>query len=289
MRIPRISVVALLAAVMLAAPGLSPAPLAQQVAASLSAVPSSPGVAAPFSSSAEALEFLRTAEVVSIEAIPVGVTEPRKVLLELDGVRANAVFRDVEMSKERVRLNDGSFHMRLRDSALFEVAAYRLSVLLGIDNVPPAVLRNIEGAAGSLQLWVEDAMSETHRRKNNLPLLDRDRWLEQMRLMTLFDTLVGNIDRNGGNYLHDASGKMWFIDHTRAFQMFPGDWSPRKIAFCARDLWQRLQALDGAVLKGALGDVLQRGEINQLAHRLDQIVAHIREQIAARGEREVIL
>ncbi|MGD8818082.1 MAG: hypothetical protein PVJ51_12925, partial [Acidobacteriota bacterium] len=141
--------------------------------------------ASPFSSDAEAIDFLRHARVLSMERVPVGVTEPRKVLLERDGVRAYAIFRDVDQSIERVRLHDGTFHMKLHDCALFEVAAYRLAVLLGFDNVPPTVVRSLRSTTGSLQLWVDDAMSERERRENDLPLPDQHEWLHQMRLMGL--------------------------------------------------------------------------------------------------------
>jgi hypothetical protein len=245
--------------------------------------------ASPFSSDAEAIDFLLRARVVSMERIPVGVTEPRKVLLERDGVRAYAVFRDVDESIERVRLHDGTFHMKLHDSALFEVAAYRLAVLLGLDNVPPTVVRSIGHDTGSLQLWVDDAMSERERRERDLSPPDLGEWLHQMRVMGLFDTVIANVDRNPGNYLLTPDGKLWFIDHTRAFQMFPQDWSPEGIAFCDRETWGRLRALDRETLDAALGDVLARGEINKLAGRIEKVVAHIETQIAARGERAVII
>ena len=95
--------------------------------------------------------------MISDERIPVGVTKPRKLLLDHNGVRAHAVFRNVDVEKHRVRLKNGEFYMRLRDYDLFEVAAYRLANLLGMGNVPPAVVRRIDGTKGSLQLWVEQA------------------------------------------------------------------------------------------------------------------------------------
>lgn len=266
-------VACLFSAVAIAAP---PATVAQNEATS------------PFASDAEAIDFLRSAEVVSMEIIPGGVTKPRKVLLELDGVSAHAVFRDVELSKDRVWLNDGTFHMRLRDSALFEVAAYRLAVLLGLDSVPPVVRRTIDNSRGSLQLWVENALPERTRRERGVRPLDRSRWLAQMRVMALFDVLVGNVDRHLGNYLLDAKGKLWMIDHTRAFQMFVRNWTPGRIAFVDRELWERLQALDAETLERTLGDVLTPFEINKLVKRLDGVLKHVRDQIATRGERDVI-
>jgi len=288
----RIASVLLIVAALVAAPGIAaPSSAAPQDAATAGArtVWLGPdGQPVPFASDTEVLEFLRTAAVVSIETIPSGITKPRKVLLESDGIRAHAVFRDVDVSKDRVRLRSGEFYYQLHDSGLFEVAAYRLALLLGIDNVPPTVVRRIGATEGSLQLWIENAMTERSRREGGLAPTDFPGWLEQMRTMSLFDSLVGNIDRHTGNYLLDSRGKLWMIDHTRAFQRFLRDWSPRKIALCDRQLWERLQVLDEETLKETLGDFLTPFEIEHLADRLKGVVAHIEEQIATRGESNVI-
>ena len=106
--------------------------------------------------------------------------------------------------------------------------------------------------------------------------------------MHLFDYLITNIDRHPGNYLMGHAGKLWMIDHTRAFQMHVADWTPEKIWFVNRQLWQRLQALDRETLQASLGDVLTEFEIEVLLERIGTFEAHIREHIARRGEAEVI-
>jgi hypothetical protein len=250
-------------------------------------LPGEPG--SPFETGGDALEFLREAEVIAVERIPTGVTEPQKVLLQGDGVRAYAVFRYVDLVKEQVWMRDGTFHRELRDSALFEVAAYRLSVRLGLDNVPPTVVRTIGNRQGSLQLWVDNAMTEADRRRQNIRPADLAGWLAQKRIMTLFDAVVGNIDRHAENYLLDDSGKLWMIDHTRAFQKYIDEWTPEPIALCERSVWRRLQGLDRHGLDELLGDLLTTFEIDHLAERIDAVVAHIRAQIDARGENAVIV
>ena len=246
------------------------------------------GQPVPFDSDEEILDFLRTADIISTESIPTGVTRPKKLLLERDGVRMHAVFRNVDLTKERVRLRDGHFYMRLRDYGMFEVAAYRLARMLGYDNVPPVVARRIRGMRGSLQLWVEQAMPESGRREKGVHPPSYNTWLQQVQDMYLFDYLITNIDRHPGNYLMGHTGKLWMIDHTRAFQMFISDWTPDKIWFVDRQLWQRLQALDREMLRASLGDVLNVFEIDVLMERIDTFEAHIREHIARRGEAEVI-
>ncbi len=43
----------------------------------------------------------------SADDIPVGITNPLKVLLEKDGIRAHAVYRVVDEIHEETRLSDG--------------------------------------------------------------------------------------------------------------------------------------------------------------------------------------
>ena len=57
--------------------------------------------------------------------------------------------------------------MYFRDNYIYEPAAYQLSLLLGLDNVPPATLRKIDNKNGSVQIWVENAMTERRCRSRN--------------------------------------------------------------------------------------------------------------------------
>ena len=109
----------------------------------------------PFSDEDEVLRFLLKANPVAWREIGEGINRTRKVTLELNGIRANAVFRTVDQGRQdRPMLpRRTAFH----DSYVFEVAAFEMSRLLGLDNVPPAVLRRLRGQSGSLQLWVEKA------------------------------------------------------------------------------------------------------------------------------------
>ena len=90
----------------------------------------------PFKTNAEIEEFLRTAKVVKIEEIPVGVTDPRKVWLEKDGVLAKACFRDVDIFEKKAVLPKKGVRKNWRDCCMFECAAYELAKLLGLNNIP---------------------------------------------------------------------------------------------------------------------------------------------------------
>ncbi len=238
----------------------------------------------PLQSDKEVKEFLRTAEVISKERVGEGINNPWKVLLEKNGVRMHAVFRDVEVAESKVQLRTAN----ARDDNIFECAAYELSRLLGMDSVPPTVRRRIGRREGSMQLWIENAVTDKTRQRRNLKVLDQRRWGLERQLMYLFDNLIYNDDRNQGNILYDSEWKLWMIDHTRAFRRFKKLKNPDIVRYCERSVWDRLRTLDDALIKERLGPFLTSWEINGLLKRREKLVEHLQSQIAARGERAVL-
>lgn len=242
----------------------------------------------PFKNDEEVIEFLKTAKVVEIKGIPEGITAPQKVLLEKDGIRAHAVFRAIDL--EKLNYNTGTaVDMLFRDNYLFEPAAYQLSLLLGMDNIPPAVPRSVGGKSGSIQIWLEGAMNETARRKRKLQPPNKQYWGKQMQTMNLFDTLVYNMDRNSGNILIDKDWKVWFIDHTRAFRRYDDLKDAKKLVqHCERGLLERLKKLDAEQVKEKLSPYLRANEIKAIMQRRDKLVRYIEELVAKKGENRVL-
>ncbi|MGB5813593.1 MAG: metallophosphoesterase [Thermoanaerobaculia bacterium] len=245
-----------------------------------------------FEDHAEITDFLRSASVLSIKDIPEGVTKPREVLLELDGVRARAAFRYVSKKSASERLADGSIEKHFRDDYRNEVAAYELSRLLGMNVVPPAVLREVEGTPGSIQLWIEGAITLKNFNKENPGKADptaRSRYLKrQVRDMNIFDNLIRNIDRNQGNIMWDPDMNLWLIDHTRSFSgddtlPFPDD-----VVKCSRRLWSALQNVDPKQVKSTLSPYLGGLEIKALLRRHKKLVDLLEYKIQEEGEEAVL-
>ncbi|MCG8456235.1 MAG: hypothetical protein MI919_08125 [Holophagales bacterium] len=236
----------------------------------------------PFADAAEVLEFLSTAEMVGKRELSNGTTRPWKVTLQKDGVRAHAIFRHIDVKKDRNRLD------QFRDSYIFEVAAYEVDRLLGLGHVPPAVLRQLDGHSGSLQLWVENARSETERIEAEMRPTHPSRLVYQKHLMRVFDNLISNFDRNTGNMLVDGEGKLWFVDHTRSFQRLPTLLDDRPVVLCGRKMWQRLLELDEAVLTERLDAYLDSVQIDAVEKRRRQLVKVLSERIAEVGEDGVL-
>ena len=246
------------------------------------------GTSLPFQNDSEILEFLRTARVVSQKRVGVGVNKISKVLLEKDGVQLHAAFRKVSIFQQRIKMDNGDIKSSFRDDCRFEVAAYRLSKLLGLDNVPPVVTRKIGRDTGTLQVWVENARMEMERFSEDLKAPQELPWTRQWQTVRLFDNLIDNDDRNQGNILIDSDWKLWMIDHTRSFSGSKKLRLPQLVRWCRSDLWKNLQELDREVLKKEFKGLLSGGQIKALMARRDLLVQHIQKKIDEKGEGTVL-
>jgi hypothetical protein len=226
----------------------------------------------PVGSEEEVLDFLRSARVVSKEKLGEGTNKSkRKIVLEKDGVRCNAVLRT---GYKVVNSGETGFV----DSYLSEVAAYELSRLLGFDNVPAVVRRK----GGSIQIWIENARTvRSILQQDENPFSEE--WVEQQRqVMMVFDNLIANTDRNPGNILIDENDKVWFIDHTRSFAGHRELRDPDAITGFDRDIWQKLQGLSDSAIQEAVGPYA-RGYMPELLERRRLLVGEISRRIAAEG------
>jgi len=241
----------------------------------------------PFRSRQEVEEFLRTAKIVSQKRIEEGINRPLKVLLEKDGIQMYATFRDVRSGLPWKRRG-----VTFRDDAIFECAAYELSKLLGLDNVPPTVERKIGRKKGTLQAWIENAMTDKALRNKGIQPpsgeMDKWRWKMQWQVVHIFDNLIYNEDRNRGNIMIEPSWRLWMIDHTRAFRRWKELRNPQDIRYCERSLWEKLQTLDETEVRERLKDFVTRSEMEGLLERVGLLVEHINKLIAEHGERDVL-
>ena len=241
----------------------------------------------PFASDEDAVDFLATATVVASEEIAGTMNKPLKLTLEKDGIRARAIFRTVDV--ERDGMQNVREHARgFRDHYSYEVAAYELSRLLGLDNVPPATLRTLDGQQGSVQLWIEKAKGVHERLEEGIDPQHQQLWAFQKQNMAVFDNLIYNFDRNPGNMLIDVRGKVWFVDHTRAFKILPALNGRGEIRVVERQLFENLRDLDPEQVRERLDPYLERTEIDALLERRKKLVKLIEKRIAREGEQAIL-
>lgn len=243
----------------------------------------------PFQDHAAILEALRDGEVVRREAIGRGVAGAQKLVLEHRGARFHAVFRSVDVEIRDTTLAGARRPVTYRDAAIFEAAAYELSELLGIGRVPPAAVRSLDGMDGTVQIWMEGTRAEVDLvEQDALQPPDPLRFLQQKRIMDVFDSLIANTDRNQGNLLIDEHWNVWLIDHTRGFKQSSELLNPQRLGSCERGLWRALQALDDETVQRRLLPYLERREISKLLLRWRKLVRHFESQIEKEGEAAVL-
>jgi hypothetical protein len=221
----------------------------------------------------DALErWLVEAEVVNLEDIDTGVTKPHKVTLRKDGVELRAVFKEV--STDETGAYDRSAAVNTSDRFDYEIAAYQLDRLLGLDMVPVTVKRTIKNRRGILQFWIDNSINVRRMLEQKI---QPDGWCPvapQYNLMNVFDVLTFNSDRTQENALWTRDWMLVLIDHSRAFRTTRGN--PTLLykggVQVPPALAERLKRLDRETLKARLTPYLQLRQIDALLKRRDRLL-----------------
>lgn len=239
-------------------------------------------------SDAEKEEFLRTAEIVHRETIPVGVTLSTRATLSDGTLTHDAHIQKIDFYRRRYKAR-GRTYINFRDSYRYNIAAYRLDRMLGLGMVPVSVEREIDGDSVAVTWWVDDVemmARERYSRKMEPPQVFQ--WNDQRYQVRVFNQLVYNTDPNLGNLLIDKDWKLWMIDFTRAFRTFKQLPDPVSLTRIDLRLYEGLRKLDAQSLKQKLGDYLLAAERRALLERRDRLVAHFDALIAEQGDLAVI-
>jgi len=245
----------------------------------------------PFQSDEEIEEFLRTADVVSKKRIPVGVSDPWKLLMAGGNIQLHASFKHIDQTERNVRgktMGKQKFYLNWRDWFGYDIAAYHVDRMLEIDRVPPIVERKIKGQEGSVQIWLEGVITENERRKGGFDPPDVARFNQQKQILHVFDNLVGNRDSNLGNALLDRNWRLWFIDCSRCFGNSKELLYPQAVTHCERRLWKVLRELDASEAQERLTPYLSKTAIEALMVRRDKLVEHIQALIDEWSEEHIL-
>jgi hypothetical protein len=225
--------------------------------------------------------FLRTARILDEVYAGKGINDSKKATLT-DGRRKHlAHIQFIDIYQPVFKGKDGSEEKDFKDTWKFNVAAYRLSKLLGLSHmVPPSVQRTVDGKQASLTWWLDGiAMDEKERLAKGIKPPDVAAWNAQMDSIRIFDQLIYNMDRSQENLLVGTDWKAYMIDHTRAFRKWPKLRNAAAITKCSPELLRALKSLTRAAVARDLAAYLTDEEIDALMTRRDLIV-----EILDRGE-----
>jgi hypothetical protein len=217
---------------------------------------------------------LKNAEIVSIQDIGTGVTRPRRAHLKPTDPFESLVWKVLPPGRK-----SGYW-----ESYKSEVAAYELDKLLGMNMVPPAIERMINGEQGAAIMWIR-AVRSVKQSGGKLP--EGVVWGPAIRKMLMFDNFIGNPDRNAGNILIGPPGEFLLIDHSRAFLKDKD--LPNKVERVDAALWDRFQAVTRDDLVRVLSPWIETDAIDAMLERRTRMAATLDKLIAKKGKALVVI
>ena len=208
-----------------------------------------------------------------------GRTGPWLVTLDDGTVKLRAVFRHVD----RLRPHPTP------DSYKYDIAAYELTKLLGIELIPPVVEREIEGRPGSLQVFLENCIREKDRKRKKLEPPDPRAFARAIAGARVFEQLAYDECQDADDlYIHTEDWRVCRVDFSEAFapsaKLLPGC----EITVCSRKLYDGLLKLDGETLKAKVGRYLSDEELAAFQARKTLIIEKINALIGEKGEDAVL-
>ena len=241
--------------------------------------------------SAEAMEeFLLNADLSDFRDVGEGVTGTQRAVASDGRFTHDVHIQSVDIRRSALAVPGAGVERNFRDSFSYNIAAYRLAVLLGMDNVPMSVARSVRSERTAVTWWVDDvAMTERERTAQGTYGPNPAYTVQQFYTMYAFDELIQNRDRNQGNMLWTSDWKLWLIDHTRAFRPQVEIGQPARLTRISRSLLENLRRLSPEALEAATGDHLTGTQRSRVLQRRDLLVRHFDERIARLREGAVLI
>ena len=234
-------------------------------------------------------EFLTSAKIVSAKDSSKGTTHPVRLTLSDGKLTHDASFQAIDEHKAMATMANGRTEMNFVDSYKYNIAAYMVAEMLGIEDMMPVyVERKYKGDSGSLSWWLPVKMDEEERVKQKATPPDADAWGNQMYRVRVFDQLVYDDDPNLTNVLIGEDWKIWRVDFTRAFRLKKDLRNPDDLTRCDQKLLEKMKALNVDQVAEKTKHYLTKDEVKAMIARRDKIVAHFQQLVAEKGEAAVL-
>jgi hypothetical protein len=224
--------------------------------------------------------FLRKGPIVEIRKdLEIGRTLSWTVSLDDGTTKGRALFKYVHRPRPAA----------FADCYEYELAAYELNRMLGLDIVPPTVARKINGNPGALQWRLEGCLTERDRERSGLQPPDLDVFLKRLEEIRIFEFLVNDECQDKDDTLiHKDNWAVCRVDFSEAFGPGPAIEDACPFARCSRRLFEGLSETTRRDFARRLQPYLSGAELGDLWNRRGWIVGRIRKLIEEKGERAVL-
>lgn len=221
------------------------------------------------------LELLRDGEITIEGRMPWSSNATFLVGVSHEDRAAQAIYKPLRGERPLWDFEPG-LHRR-------ELAAYLLSDAMGLDIVPPTVIRDGPLGEGSIQ-WFVGADHQQHYFTIHESRPDLH---DPLRTLAVFDVVANNTDRKSGHVLIDADDHIWGIDHGLCFA---ADFKLRTVIWefggepVAAELLEAVEMIAETVPTG-LAALLDEDEQEALRERAVWLLEHPVMPIDASGRR----
>ncbi len=236
-------------------------------------------------------EFLKTADIIDQRQISgrEAVTSPWVLTLKKGDVTHQALWKNAQ----------GRMAGYI-EGWQYEIAAYLMDKLIGLNMVPPTVEREFNGNKGSCQFWMDNTMTlrDREEKKIKMPLIKVFNWNRSTYLQRFWDNLIDNEDRHLNQILITADWRMILIDHSRSFRdsrtskkliyTEKHKEGPKLMSELPRRIVENAKALTFESIRAAVGNTLTDDEIRNILFRRDLILGEIDKLIQKNGEKNVL-
>jgi len=231
-------------------------------------------------------DLLKTSEITKSENIGEGVTKPYRLFMAKDGTEIQGCWKNPE-----------GIQQGYPEGWQYEIAAYEMDKLIGLDMIPPTVEREWNGKKGSLQFWIHGGMNDLERMEQKIKIPDAhlDLWEKRKYLTRAFDCLIANEDRTKQNIRYTNDWRTILIDHSRAFRssrvytnrLIYGHNGIKEIKLIRKlpvGFVTRIRGLDIEMIREAAGNYLDDREIKAILKRRDLLLKEIDHMIKEQGK-----
>lgn len=231
-------------------------------------------------------KLLTSAEIIRAQEIGEGVTRPYRLFLMCDSGEMSGCWK-----------NPKGMSQGYLEGWQYEIAAYEMDKLMGLNMIPPTVEREFEGKHGSFQYWISGGMSDLNRSDKGIEIPKKKipNWNKRKYLQRAFDSLIGNEDRTQQNIRYTDDWRMILIDHSRSFRSSSkytdhlmygseGIKEQKMIRMLPRGFVEKVKALNYEQICQAVGSYLTEKEIDSILKRKHLLLEEVRKMIEAKGE-----